>query len=625
MITNASNGKRIVYKYDMHPFVEGDTSCHYYRIGSWQECQEQLFHWAKAANNSSRFTCAAAFFANPVTFVTHSLTKFISLGLDVNPVKPPTWLTKDLRKLIRTPIGNVCRQLSRAPTTKFLSSLPVVPVCYVLSEQTTPLRKLLLFLGLLTSIASYCTKHGEFPITGDHHVFVKTKEQGLIPEFVFLGHEDDLKSTSSTSSGRNEFLKGLFEILLNFFPFLFRETFANKVKQAKQKQDHFAEQWTTMATGAAFLKPLQSLFAAGLEAAQTNYKDTFKKLGCCAGKLEALIEELEPFHLVIGIIRHDEAINFDKAIGEPLITYEDEKGNEIVLENMYADTNMLMLNNGFRGEPVVFCLAATNEPKEPDTALQTPSHLRAFCLSQGFLPKSQMASKNRTRALRLRLQLLFQDCECENECKDPNHCVLNDSSQLEPLAQVQLLDQALMEQPLSSEAFQTALTSCKHDGQPPPATSKPSKPRASGAKKMQWGLVQNKSKERSALRHNKSLRETAAAESAAIANPKSPAKEGIGAHTRAEPRNLYADLSAVAPTAASSESSGGNGSPSSPAQTGPGLKAAASAPAVTSSDTNDDKGSASSPEKASLDLQGTIDSVKGALLQPKAAKEAAQQ
>ena len=416
-------------------------------------------------------------------------------------------------------------------------------------------------------------------------------------------------------------MKGLFEILLNFFPFLFRETFANKVKQAKQKQDHFAEQWTTMATGAAFLEPLQSLFAAGLEAAQTNYKDTFKKLGCCAGKLEALIEELEPFHLVIGITRHDEAINFDKAIGEPLITYEDEKGNEIVLENMYADTNMLMLNNGFRGEPVVFCLAATNEPKEPDTALQTPSHLRAFCLSQGFLPKSQMASKNRTRALRLRLQLLFQICECENECKDPNHCVLNDSSQLEPLAQVQLLDQALMEQPLSSEAFQTALTSCKHDGQPPPATSKPSKPRASGAKKIHWGLVQNKSKERSALRHSKSLGEAAAAESAAIANPKSPAKEGIGAHTMAEPRNLYADLSAVAPTAASS--SGGNGSPSSPALAGPGLKAAA--PAVTSSDTNDDKGSASSPEKASLDLQGVIDTVKGALLQPKAAKEAAQQ
>ena len=166
-----------------------------------------------------------------------------------------------------------------------------------------------------------------------------------------------------------------------------------------------------------------------------NYKDTFKKLGCCAGKLDALIEELEPFHLVIEIIRHEEAINFDKAIGEPSITYEDEKGNETVLGNIYADTNMLMLNNGFRDEPVVFCLAATNEPREPDTALQTPSHLRAFCLSQGFLPKSQMASKNRTRALRLRLQLLFQICECADECKDPNHCVLSSSPKLEPLEQ----------------------------------------------------------------------------------------------------------------------------------------------------------------------------------------------
>ena len=133
---------------------------------------------------------------------------------------------------------------------------------------------------------------------------------------------------------------------------------------------------------------------------------------------------------------------------------------------------------------------------------------------------------------------------------------------------------------------------------------------------MQWGLVQNKSKELSALRRSKSLGK--AAETAVIANPTPPAKEGIEAQ-----RNLEADLNAAVPTEASSDPSGGNGSPSFPAQTGPGLKAAV--PAVASSDTNDDKGSASSPEKASLDLRVAIDSVKDALLQPKAAREAAPQ
>ena len=58
VVTTKANGNRISCKYNMPLYVSGDDTDHYYFIGSWQECQERIYSWAKSSTDPKTTSAA---------------------------------------------------------------------------------------------------------------------------------------------------------------------------------------------------------------------------------------------------------------------------------------------------------------------------------------------------------------------------------------------------------------------------------------------------------------------------------------------------------------------------------------------------------------------------------------
>ena len=467
-------------------YVDGANTNHFYFSGTWQKCQECLWGWARGAEYSQDYVCLSALFASPMLFINPPMTRYVTLGEPFDPCKVPRWFDKKMKSVINTPLATICNQFSKNPVAKSLKGLETLPLCFLLSEQSTPLQKLFLFLAYLEGIATNCSSRSKLPQTGDHDTFVSIKVAGLMPKVYFLSRNEPLTSTKgSTTASAQEFLTGIFSMILNFFPDL-----------AGSKNNKFSEHWTTSPTAVAFFEPIRELLLKGVELCLSSFDTTIKNLGSCVDLLKPLIKEQQDKHFFIGTIIHEEG-NFKKATSSAdpnqYLSAEDEKKETTPVGELYISENYLLLNNGAQ-EGLVISLGV-GRTEVPDGLYAKPHNIRVFNMESRFLPQSVIGSANRMAVVEQCLKLMFQVCPCGDSCEDPSHILRISEEKTEartPLPTIHCFDQCHMEEPLTTESFRAALESCKRDlSEPEPALGA-----AKARKSKLWTALEEKAQTR---------------------------------------------------------------------------------------------------------------------------------
>jgi hypothetical protein len=443
------------------------------------------------------------------------LTLFLTLGSSVNPGERPKWLSQELLSVIQTPGSTICEQLSRTSKPHGLKGITVLPLCYILSEESTPLRRIFLFLAYLEAIHSHCATEARLPKAGDHHTFVDTAVKGFIPQIKFLSHDISLNDNSAPSGTAREFVSSVFSMLPNFFPTLGYENTSQR-----QQQDIFAEQWTTGEAATNFLTPLRELIANGLDLALSNLETTLQTLGGCTKLLQPVIQELQSSHFIFGVIRHKGA-SFRHRSMEPQLSFEDEKEDNSI-EETFIDMTHLLLNNDSK-ERFVFSLGVTRAPLLSPALVSTNRDTRAYGLEPGFLPTNGTGSNNRHKALIERFKLLFTVCEAcgDNPCLNQSHSLLLDTNEDEPgaLDQIKLLDSSLKGKPLSASVFRAALLHCVRKEQRKPGELRPRQHKNS------WNSLQARAEKARAATRAKTTKRTLNLELAAVAEVKAAGED----------------------------------------------------------------------------------------------------
>jgi hypothetical protein len=256
-------------------------------IGTWSACQQ----WLSSVSNQ-KYKCSFSHASAPITFLISCMSSLVSLGRSYDPGEPLKWLTSEMQKNLKLPLGEICMNHKDA-TNGILGknyTLTALPVCVLLSDTLTPLSRLLFFYSFLEGLHECATTQHRKPKVSTLNVFANLRE-GLCPQIQFLDHTMNLGEGPAIAADHKEFINGLLEIIYTFFPLLLEELASVVSRQQKE----FQKQWTESEIAIEFLNSLRELCKS------KNMEETDSRLSTCFDKLLNLLDYIRPYHFVVGV------------------------------------------------------------------------------------------------------------------------------------------------------------------------------------------------------------------------------------------------------------------------------------------------------------------------------------